>query len=138
MLVREPLLSMHNTYEPWKERQRLYGHVYNHADIVRASEHEVELASTCSDACTLVVKFDDKYPTTLKAEIASRQETSTHFTEEELWHFLLVVSRVASQVYSYGEKHMLGNIHPYNILLNRKGDFKILATNFSFSLPAQL
>ena len=45
---------------------------------------------------------------------------------------------MASQVYSYGEKHMLGNIHPYNILLNRKGDFKILATNFSFSLPAQL
>ena len=50
---------------------------------------------------------------------------------------MMKVVRCLDGVAEYGEKHVLGNIHPYNILLNAEGDIRIVVSNFSFSLPQQ-
>ena len=120
MLVREPLVSRTRVLESWAEHTKLYSHIYTISDIARPADYTVQMLGRCSDSCVWVGRFEDKYETTLKKQIAERQNKGEHFTEEEVWHLLLVLSRCASEVYSYGDKHFLGNIHPYNILVNRR------------------
>lgn len=135
MMIRVPIPSKKLMLAPWIEKAKLYAHVYDSPDILKPSHFQVEEGGLCGDSCNLVMIFDEILTTNLKDEIIKRESSQLYFKEEEIWHFALVMTRAAAKVYSHGEKHFLGNVHPYNILINSKKDIKIIAANYSYSLP---